>query len=159
MKTTSKQPLQNELIYWRRTAASPRPAVMRWIAIAIAVMVGRASALYFMQNLGEVGTPISWLIPWGVDAFLGLSALIVLYLFRQYRGVYVWGAVLAWHVVGAVDLVGGAFMAQVDPFVSPIALPADPEVIVMTLLAIQLAAITLLLKRNVISFMVSSNMP
>ncbi len=83
------------------------------------LLAGRAMTLAFISSAGSGlpgDPPAAWLMPLLGDAIIGLTGLIVAYLLLRKRGLWVWGIVVTWNVVGVWDAVSAFVIHTTNPW-------------------------------------------
>ena len=79
----------------------------RTIVLVLTLMLaGRSMTLAFIGSAGSTtpgAPPAAWLMPLIGDAVIGVSALIIAFLFARRSGIWVWTAIITWNVVGIWD--------------------------------------------------------
>jgi hypothetical protein len=91
--------------------------------------------------------PDAWIGPWVADTILGLAAPLLAYLAWRRIGPRVWGALLAYNAVGALDYGHGLATQWVHPQTGP---EAPIYVWIGAFLTVQLLVLAALFRRDVI---------
>ena len=128
------------------------PRVRTWSAVLIGLTAPRAQTILFLPKLEMFGgeAPDAWLAPWVSDAVLGLLVPVALVVLFRLRGPRAWGALLIYNAVGAFDYSHGLLAQYTDPLPESIASGALVYGGIAFGMTVQLAALVLLLRRDVL---------
>lgn len=91
--------------------------------------------------------PDAWIGPWGADTVLGLLAPVMAWLAWRGTGLRVWGALLAYNVVGAFDYAHGLLTQWLEPTATQSASLTYGSIGIS--IVVQLLVIALLFRRTV----------
>ena len=124
-----------------------------WIAVLIGLTIPRVQTLLFLPKLEMFGgiAPDAWFAAWVSDAILGLLIPLAIYALLRLRGPVVWGALLIYNAVGAFDYSHGLATQFTDPLPASIAPAAVVYVGIGACMLVQLVALALLFRRDVIA--------
>lgn len=133
-----------------RLAARTRPRLVFWMAIAMASTVSRVSVAFSIPELQmfDGDEPDAWFAPWVSDTALGLLVPLMVYLALRKTGPRVWGALIAYNVMGAFDYSHGLLTQWTDPQVA--ASSATIYGAIGFFLVVQLFVVVSLFRSNVI---------
>lgn len=128
-----------------------------WIALLIALTLPRVQTLFFLPKLAMFGgeAPDAWLAAWVSDAILGLLIPAALFALYRLRGPAVWGALLIYNAVGAFDYSHGLATQFTSPLPASIAPVPAVYAGIGACMVVQLVALALLFRRDVIDFFLS----
>lgn len=142
----------------RPTRAEPigdlmRPRALTWIGVLMALTITRFTVAFRLLSLEMFGgtSPDAWFAPWLSDTVLGLLVPVMVYLALRRRGVVVWGALVGYNAVGAFDYVHGLATQWIHPLENA----AVTYGAISLFLALQLIAIGLLFRPDVIAHMIA----
>lgn len=92
----------------------------RRLMLALTLMLsGRAMTLAFIHRAGGGGPgdpPAAWLMPLVRDAVIGLTGLVMIVLLLRGKGLWTWGALLAWNVVAIWDALSAYLVHLSNPW-------------------------------------------
>lgn len=133
------------------------PRARFWIALLILLTLPRVQTLLFLPKLAMFGgdAPDAWLAAWVSDAILGLLIPLALFALHRWRGPVVWGSLLIYNAVGAFDYSHGLATQFTSPL--PASIAPGPVVYggIAVCMVMQLLALLLLFRREVIDFFLS----
>ena len=94
-----------------------RPRAVLWIAVLTAFTITRMSVAFRLPSLEmfDGDNPDAWIGPWVSDAVLGLLVPVMVYLAWRTTGTKVWGALVAYTVIGAFDYAHGLVTQRIHP--------------------------------------------
>ena len=99
---------------------SGRVALHRKLLIGLTLMLsGRAMTLAFIGRAGGTGEgdpPIAWLLPLLGDAFIGVTALFVVYLLMRGRGLWAWTGIVVWNALAIWDALSAFVVHRTTPW-------------------------------------------
>lgn len=130
----------------------------RWtIALLIGATLFRAQTVLFLPTAEMFGgiAPNGWFGPWLSDAILGFLVPVMVFIFLTRRGIRVWGALVLYNAVGAFDYSQGLITQFISPMPAAMASPTTVYVGIGLFMIIQLIALALLFRRDVIQHFAS----
>lgn len=129
-------------------------SAIKWaITLLMGATVFRAQTILFLPELQMFGgiAPDGWLGPWLSDTIIGFALPVMLYLFWTRRSVAIWGALVAYNAVGAFDYSQGLITQMISPMPVEMASAATVYVGIGLFMGLQLVALALLFRRDVIA--------
>ncbi|MEM7426373.1 MAG: hypothetical protein AAF441_09770 [Pseudomonadota bacterium] len=133
---------------------------LRWlIAALMAATVFRAQTILFLPSLEAFGGPASnaWFGPWATDAILGLLVPVMVFVFWTVRDVRAWGGLVVYNAIGVLDYSHGLLTQLLHPMPTAMASSVTVYFGIGLFMLLQLAALTLLFRRDVINRFASSS--
>ena len=127
---------------------------VRWaIALLMAATLFRAQTVLFLPAVEMFGgsAPDGWFGPWLSAAILGFLLPVMLFLFWTGRGIRVWGVLVGYNAVGAFDYSQGLITQYVSPMPAEMASSATVYGGIGVFMALQLIALGLLFRRDVVA--------
>ncbi|WP_290847947.1 hypothetical protein [Henriciella sp.] len=117
----------------------------------------RAQTVLFLPTVEMFGgiAPNGWFGPWLSDAILGFLVPIMVFLFLTRRGIRIWGGLVLYHAVGAFDYSQGLITQFISPMPEEMASPMTVYVGIGLFMILQLIALCLLFRRDVIQHFAS----
>jgi len=91
----------------------------RIVLILTVMAAGRAMTIPFIGSAGDGGLgdpPSAWLMPLIGDAFIGVTALVVLFLLVKRNTSGTWAIAIAWNAVAAFDAIAAFVVNQTSPW-------------------------------------------
>ena len=94
-----------------------RPRAVLWITVLTAVSITRLVVVFRLPSLEmfDGDNPDAWIGPWVSDTVLGLLVPVMVYLAWRRSGTKVWGALVAYTVIGAFDYAHGLATQWIHP--------------------------------------------
>ena len=94
-----------------------RPRAVLWITVLTAVSITRLVVVFRLPSLEmfDGDNPDAWIGPWVSDTVLGLLVPVMVYLAWRRSGTKVWGALVAYTVIGAFDYAHGLVTQWIHP--------------------------------------------
>lgn len=94
-----------------------RPRAVLWITILTAVSITRLVVVFRLPSLEmfDGDNPDAWIGPWVSDTVLGFLVPVMVYLAWRRSGTKVWGALVAYTVIGAFDYAHGLVTQWIHP--------------------------------------------
>ena len=89
------------------------------VLIFTLILAGRAMTLAFISSAGSGlpgAPPAPWLMPLIGDAVIGITALLVAYLFWKKSGLWVWTAIIVWNSIGIWDAMSAFIIHHTAPW-------------------------------------------
>ncbi|MGB3496030.1 MAG: hypothetical protein WBA57_25095 [Elainellaceae cyanobacterium] len=131
-----------------------RPIVITGIAVLMLLTITRLQAILFISSLEMFGgiSPDAWLGPWVSDAILGVLLPIMVYFTLRGSGVKLWGLLVLYNAVGAFDYSQGLATQWLSPLPSAIASSTLVYGVLSVTLSLQLVALLLLFRNDVIHY-------
>jgi len=126
---------------------------LKWtIAVLIGATLFRAQTVLFLPTVEMFGgiAPNGWFGPWLSDAILGFLVPVMVFIFLTKRGIRVWGALVLYNAVGAFDYSQGLITQFISPMPAAMASPTTVYVGIGLFMILQLIALGLLFRRDVI---------
>jgi len=127
---------------------------IKWaITLLMGVTIFRAQTILFLPQVQMCGGPApdGWFGPWLSDTIIGFILPVMLYLFWTRRGVAVWGTLVAYNAVGAFDYSQGLITQAISPMPVEMASAAMVYTGIGLFMCLQLVALGLLFRREVIA--------
>lgn len=126
----------------------------KWaITLLMGATVFRVQTILFLPQLRMFGgiAPDGWFGPWLSDAIIGLILPLMIYLLWTRRSIAAWGVLVAYNAVGAFDYSQGLIAQFIDPMPVEMAAPATVYLGIGLFMVLQLTALVLLFRRDVIA--------
>lgn len=127
---------------------------VRWaIALLMAATIFRIQTVLFLPTVEMFGgsAPDGWFGPWLSDAILGFLLPVMLFLFWTGHGIRVWGVLVGYNAVGAFDYSQGLITQYISPMPAEMASPATVYAGIGVFMVLQLIALWLLFRRDVVA--------
>jgi len=131
---------------------------LKWtIALLIGATLFRAQTVLFLPTVEMFGgiAPNGWFGPWLSDAILGFLVPVMVFLFMTRRGIRIWGGLVLYNAVGAFDYSQGLITQFISPMPAEMASPTTVYVGIGLFMILQLIALGLLFRRDVIQHFAS----
>jgi hypothetical protein len=128
--------------------------IARWaITILMGATLFRAQTVLFLPTVEMFGgsAPDGWFGPWLSDTTLGFLLPVMLFLFWTRRGIRLWGLLVVYNAVGVFDYSQGLIAQYVSPMPAEMALPATVYAGIGVFMVLQLIALWLLFRRDVVA--------
>ncbi|MGX6646560.1 hypothetical protein ACWCOP_01305 [Maricaulaceae bacterium MS644] len=132
--------------------------ILKWIiALLIGATLFRAQTVLFLPTVEMFGgiAPNGWFGPWLSDAILGCLVPVMVLLFLTQRGIRIWGALVLYNAIGAFDYSQGLITQFISPMPTEMASPTTVYVGIGLFMILQLIALGLLFRRDVIQHFAS----
>ncbi|MEM8580353.1 MAG: hypothetical protein AAGF50_04045 [Pseudomonadota bacterium] len=129
-------------------------AQMKWtITLLMTTTVLRAQTILFLPSVEAFGGAAAnaWFAPWLSDAIIGLLVPVMIYVLWKARTPTGWGALLIYNSLGAFDYSHGMLTQYFYPMPGEMASPITVYLGIGVFMVLQLIAIWLLLRRNVVA--------
>ena len=129
-------------------------STIKWaITLLMGATMFRAQTILFLPELQMFGgmAPNGWFGPWLCDTIIGFAVPAMLYLLWTRRSVAIWGALVAYNVVGAFDYSQGLITQVISPMPVEMASAGNVYVGIGLFMGFQLVALGLLFRRDVIA--------
>lgn len=131
---------------------------IRWaITLLMGATIFRAQTVLFLPTVEMFGGAASdgWFGPWLSDSILGFILPVMLFLFWTRRGIRIWGLLVVYNAVGAFDYSQGLLTQYISPMPAEMASPATVYVGIGVFMVLQLIALWLLFRRDVLDHFTS----
>lgn len=125
---------------------------LKWtITLLMAATVFRAQTLLFLPSLEAFGGPAdnAWFGPWISDAIIGFLVPVMIFVLWRFRSPRAWGALVVYNGLGAFDYAHGLITQYFHPMPAEMASPLTVYLGIGVFLVFQLAALTLLFRKQV----------
>lgn len=134
------------------TTTKSRPVIIKAIAVLMLLTITRLQAISFISSLEMFGgiSPDAWFAPWVSDGILGVLLPIMVYFTLRGSGIKLWGILVFYNAVGAFDYANGLATQWTAPLPSAIASSALVYSALSVTISLQLLALLLLFRNNVI---------
>lgn len=100
--------------------------------------------------------PDAWFGPWLSDAIFGILVPAIVYLFWKQRSIVIWGIIIIYNALGAFDYATGLMTQWLHPLPHEIAPPFLVYSGISVFMSLQLIALALLFRTDVITHFTTS---
>ncbi|MEM6311884.1 MAG: hypothetical protein AAF754_17770 [Pseudomonadota bacterium] len=130
------------------------PTSLRWtITLLMAATVFRAQTILFLPEITAFGglAPNAWFGPWLSDAIIGFLVPVMIYALWKMESPRAWGALVIYNSLGAFDYSHGLITQYFHPMPVEMASALTVYLGIGVFMVLQIIAIILLFRQNVIS--------